>query len=148
MPFARLSLSREGFPLEVRLCAFNPLIPHCELDSSIPAALFEWELINTTDAPVEAALACSLRNPSPKARNTGFRCEGGAGLFLGSEVQRDTPQYSDMTVLCDGADTDIQEYWYRGRWMDGVTTFWKNFSTMKRLPERSYPDAGSADHRE
>ena len=47
-PIAKLYYSDEDFPASLRLCAFNPFIPHNAFDSSIPAALFEWEIENVT----------------------------------------------------------------------------------------------------
>ena len=38
-----------------------------------------------------------------------------------------------------------QLYWYRGGWQDGVSTFWREFSTENELPERSYDTAARRD---
>ena len=63
-PIARLTLSEENFPIVARLTAFNPLIPHNEYDSSLPAAFFEWELENVSTLDAECALGFSLCNPA------------------------------------------------------------------------------------
>ena len=47
-PIAQLTFSDRDFPTLVHLCAFNPLIPHDELNSGLPAAFFEWEIENVT----------------------------------------------------------------------------------------------------
>ena len=48
-PTARLSFSDDDFPAVIRLCAFNPFIPHDEFNSNLPAAFFEWEIENITN---------------------------------------------------------------------------------------------------
>lgn len=62
-PIAELSYQGEEFPAIVRMRAFNPFIPHDAFNSSIPVALFEWEIENTFDEDIEYVLAFSLVNP-------------------------------------------------------------------------------------
>ena len=81
-PIANLTFSDDDFPATVRLCAFNPFIPHDEFNSSIPAAFFEWEIENITNEAVSFALACTVRNPAVSSLNE--RGENGTakGVFL------------------------------------------------------------------
>ena len=146
-PIASLTFSDEEFPATVRLTAFNPFIPHDEYNSSLPAAFFEWEIENTAGQEVSFALAATLRNPSNPSVNKRISENGYSGIFLKHAAKNDTEVgYSDLTLLCDGEDTDIQEYWYRGSWNDGCTTYWRNLSDLDRMPERCYTDNGSGDH--
>lgn len=146
-PMANLSFSDDDFPAIVRLCAFNPLIPHEEDDSSLPAAFFEWEIENITTEAVKFSLACTVCNPSAASVNEEASVEGASGVFLGSAEMSDTELgYSDLCVLTDHSDTDVQEYWYRGRWRDGCTTYWKNLSDLERMPQRSYAEPSANDH--
>ncbi len=146
-PTATLTFSDEDFPAVVRLTAFNPFIPHNEYDSSLPAAFFEWEIENTQNAEVSFALACTLCNPANPSVNKKASENGFNGIFLRHATKNDTEVgYTDLCVLCDGEDTDVQEYWYRGSWNDGCTTYWRNFSDLDRMPKRSYAEAGNGDH--
>ena len=61
-PFARLDLSDPKMPLQVSMEAFNPLIPLNDKDSSLPAAIFLFQLTNPTSEPVEAVLFANLEN--------------------------------------------------------------------------------------
>ncbi len=145
-PMAQLCLSEEGFPIVARLSAFNPFIPHNEDDSSLPAALFEWELENVTDRDADCALGFSLQNPSDSSVNTAFGENGGRGIFLrDTEHGEDDTAYFDLCMLCDGEEAVAEEYWYRGRWQDAISVYWRNFTEWNRMPERTYSEAGKKD---
>ncbi|MBE6589469.1 MAG: hypothetical protein E7643_04755 [Ruminococcaceae bacterium] len=146
-PVAQLRLSEENFPIVARLTAFNPFIPHNEDDSSLPVAMFEWELENVTDRDADCALGFSLRNPSDSGVNTAFGQNGGRGIYMRNTAKgEDDTAYFDLCMLCDGADTIAEEYWYRGRWQDAQSVYWRNFTEMDRMPKRTYPTAGKNDH--
>lgn len=146
-PVAELQLSDDGFPVKARLIAFNPFIPHNEDDSSLPCAMFEWELENVSEADADCALGLSMCNPCNVSVNTAFGDRGGRGILLyNREKSEDDAAYYDLCMLCDGEDTVAEEYWYRGRWQDAHTVYWRNFTDMERMPERGYPEGGKRDH--
>ncbi|MBO5271125.1 MAG: hypothetical protein J6B77_10085, partial [Clostridia bacterium] len=146
-PIARLAFSDGDFPAIVRLCAFNPFIPHDAWNSSLPAAFFEWEIENIANETVRFALAGTVCNPAASALN--FKVSNGTscGILLKSAgVDNTEAGYSDLCILTDHPDTAVQEYWYRGKWMDACTTYWKNLSQLDRMPERSYQEPSKNDH--
>lgn len=147
-PIAKLTYEDEAFPAVVRLCAFNPLIPHDDFNSSLPAAFFEWEIENITDEDIEYALAFSVQNPSVKSCNQVIVGENYKAILFGcADKTAEEIGYSDLTVITDGENNAAQAYWYRGTWKDPITTFWNNFSALDRLQERSYTEIGTAnDH--
>ncbi|MBQ8311375.1 MAG: hypothetical protein IJX80_10235 [Clostridia bacterium] len=146
-PMAQLCLSEEGFPIVARLHAFNPFIPHNEDDSSLPAALFEWELENVSNRDADCALAFSLQNPSDSGINTAFGQNGCRGIYLRDTASgEDDTAYFDLCMLCDGAETVAEEYWYRGGWQDAQSVYWRNFTEMERMPKRTYSTPGKKDH--
>src|SRR5512136_1448836 len=53
-PLAQVNLSDPEVPLEVRLEAFNPLIPANADASGLPLAVMRYVLVNTTSQPVNA----------------------------------------------------------------------------------------------
>src|ERR1700689_3728879 len=57
-----IALPRDGSPGQVQMTAFSPFIPHNERDSSMPAALFAFEVENHTDAAIDYTIACTLGN--------------------------------------------------------------------------------------
>lgn len=149
-PLARMTFSEEGFPAIVRLCAFNPMIPHEELDSSLPLAFFCWEIENVSSETVEFALCASVKNPAEKTVNRAVSDGARKGiLFSSADKNPSEPTYSDLCLMTDGADVDVQEYWYRNfLWIykDDITTYWKNLLNLDRMPARHYDTAGAGDH--
>lgn len=63
-PFAHLSYRLPDSPCAVKLTAFSPFIPHDSKNSGIPAAVFEFEIQNTTNERCEVSVALHLRNPA------------------------------------------------------------------------------------
>ena len=146
-PVAKLSFSDEDFPALVRLCALNPFIPHDEFNSSLPSAFFEWEIENITNEPIQFAIACTVGNPATSTINEKIFDEQMSGVLLkATNVSESETGYSDLCILTDNNDTVVQEYWYRGSWKDGCTTYWKNLLNLERMPERSYSESGKGDH--
>lgn len=146
-PIATVTFSDEDFPAVVRLRAFNPLIPHDEFNSSLPAAFFEWEIENICDYEVRFALGCTVCNPSDSSVNERVSLGTAEGLLLGcADIGKGEIGYSDVCILTDAEDIDVQKYWYRGRWQDDCTTYWKNITELDRMPERSYTGTGKRDH--
>ncbi len=134
-PIAKLQYDDEDFPAIVRLCAFNPFIPHDAFHSSLPAAFFEWEIENITEEDFEYAISFCVQNPSEHPLNQALK----NGCFLSYENKpKDEIGYCDLSVLTDGGDVDVQAYWYRGEWRDGVATYWREFSQGDRMPARFY----------
>lgn len=147
-PIANMTFREEGFPVCARLTAWNPFIPHNEYDSSLPAAFFEWEIENLTEGDAEIALALTAKNMADGSTiNRKVQTENGCGLFLcEAEKNKDQIGYSDICLLTDAEDAMAVEYWYRGRWRDGCTTYWRDLTLKDRLPERHYEEAGKGDH--
>ncbi len=140
-PMANLTFADEDFPAVVRLCAFNPFIPHDEYNSSLPAAFFEWEIENTADEDIRFTIAGTVCNPAASTLNENMSEGNLNGILLKSaDTDHNVKEYSDLCILT-GGDTDIQEYWYRGHLItDSVTTYWKNFANLDRMPKRHYDE--------
>ena len=144
-PIAHLTFSDDDFPARVKLTAFNPFIPHDEYNSSLPAAFFEWEIENTSEENIDFTLAFSVCNPSPVSRNMAL-CDASGIFFENAEATPSEIGYYDLTALTDAEDVEVQEYWYRGKWKDAPTIYWKNLSELSRMPKRNYEEAGKSDH--
>ncbi len=95
-PFGQVSLHDDAAPLDVRIEAFNPLIPPDADRSGLPVALLRYVLTNRTDQPVAATVAGSLPNfigadgsraaAGPKGNRNVFRAgEDVQGIFMTSD---------------------------------------------------------------
>jgi len=139
-PIAKIKFIDEKVPLDVRLKAFNPFTPLNDKNSSIPAAIFTLEVENTYNRELNVSLVANLANPFTKSPvNEYFEKEMYKGIKLYSNFYReDDPEYGDMTLSTDGEDISRQSYWYRGGFLDNLTTFWKEFTHPGHFKERVY----------
>ena len=148
-PIASIDFSDADFPGEVRLTAWNPLIPGNDFDSGIPAAFFEFGVTNTTGEPLEYALGAVLRNPYECSVNEYVEEEDGfRALFLRQTKYAPADrEYGDMTLATDGrGDLSFQRYWFRGSWNDGLERYWRNFTEQYAYSDREYGEPGRFDH--
>lgn len=61
-PFAKVTYHDDALPLEVRLTAWNPMIPFNAEDSAIPAITFTFTVHNPTSNTYRGTLAATLQN--------------------------------------------------------------------------------------
>lgn len=145
-PIAEIRFSDTDFPGAVVLQAFNPFIPLDDRNSSIPAAFFEVCFSNPTDETLIYTASLSIANPFSSSVNETGESNGYRYIKLkNANAKPDEIGYGDLTVATDVQDADLQPYWYRGAWQDGIVTFWNEFSRQERLRQRSYETAGEYD---
>ncbi len=139
-PTADLVFSDPRFPGAVRLTAFSPFIPHNDRDSSMPAAMLEFEIANSTDVELSYTLAGTLGNYGSNSGRHGFvDREGVRALHLSpDDVDLSVTQRGDLTIATDAADVDHTDYHFRGQWFDDLAVYWKEFARAGRLPTRRY----------
>ncbi len=146
-PIAKIDFEDDSFPGKASLTAFNPLIPHDEDNSGIPAAFFAYSITNTTDGALDYAVAAVLRNPHAGSVNEFRQKDGVSALFLKqTKLGADDPDFGDMTLATDTEEgVCCQEYWYRGGWTDGPERYWRNFTEETAFPVRRYDTPGNTD---
>jgi non-lysosomal glucosylceramidase len=141
-PFANVQFLDRKSPLDIQLTAFNPLIPLNDKDSSLPIAVFTFQVANHSEEELDVSLVGNLTNPAEKgARNDYFDKGSFSGIKLSSGAyEADDPKYGDLTLSTDGDDVSYQSYWYRGGWFDNLTVFWKEFLASGKFKERNYDE--------
>lgn len=145
-PIAELHFSDREFPGYVKMTAFNPFIPGDEDNSSIPGAFFEIEATNTEKVSVDYQLAFAVRNPFEVSQNKKSIDDSGKFLKLFyADKTTDDREYGDLTVATDCTDSVVQTYWYRGKWVDGPLTYWREFASAEGLKEREYEGTSEYD---
>jgi len=149
-PLANLTFEEPAFPGTVRMTAFNPFIPLNDVDSSIPAAFFEFEAMNTGTESIDYTLAFTVANPH-KVKGVNRLAKKGASTLI--QLANDTllpteVAYGDLCLGTDASEVSVQEYWFRGAWFDNLGVWWRDFTAPGPLPARTYPaDTGSGqDH--
>jgi uncharacterized protein (DUF608 family) len=171
-PLGQVLLSDPDVPLDVRIEAFNPLVPADVESSSIPVAVLRFVLTNKTAKPVAASVCGSLENfigsdgqSGKPAKNVNeFREAANCrGIFLRSEgVDPKAEQYGSMALGALGNGTNGTDgtngthgsheshrshvshrtAWANLSWGDSLLDFWDDFSDDGRLEDR---DAGGVD---
>lgn len=153
-PIASLSFREPSFPGDVKLLAYNPLIPLNDRDSSIPAAFFEVEIVNTDTRPITYSVCLSAANPqaveqADHACDERALADGRSLRLLKLSSRRrasDDPAFGDIAIATDAPDTSYQQYWYRGDWLDHLEMFWRDFTAPGGFANRVYdedPPAGT-----
>lgn len=140
-PVAKIEFFDEKFPGKIAMNAFNPFIPTNENDSSIPGAFFEFEVENTTNDMLDYSIAFSQANlyTNKGADHSFVQKDGVKSIHLGNkEFDISDFSYGDLTISTDAEHTSHQLYWYRGRWFDSLTTFWKDFKNTHEIKNRKY----------
>lgn len=106
-PLAQVHLKDPDVPLDVRLEAFNPLIPGSSDDSGIPVVALRYVLKNRGSRAVKAGVCGSISNfigagaePAKHVRRRiQFRRRGAHGLMLSSEgISRHAEQWGTMAL--------------------------------------------------
>ena len=162
-PFAWLSFEDATLPVKVELEAFTPLIPLNPEDSGLPGAIFNFQVSNPLEQPVEIALVGSLFNPvggleGDRFRNlrlkpgvhslNTFRQESELrGLFLqATGVAGDDLHFGSLSLSTDFHQVSAKPVWLRGAWWDFLREFWDDFVADGNLEDLGY-DEPAADNR-
>ncbi|MBZ9938348.1 non-lysosomal glucosylceramidase [Mesorhizobium sp. BR1-1-16] len=139
-PVAEFAFHDERFPGDVRMQALSPFIPHNDRDSSLPVAMFAFEVENTTAAPIDYTIAGTLGN---------FGCDSGIHRFVqaggtsalhltSADEDRAADQRGDLAIMTDAEDVEHVDYHFRGQWFDSLSLYWREFARAGRMPERHY----------
>src|SRR5271154_2333888 len=139
-PVAEITLHRDAFHGKVRMTAFSPFIPHNDRDSSMPAALFSFDVENTTSEAITYTVASTLGNyGNDSGVHTFFRSGGLSALHLTSaDAHRPAAERGDLAVTTEGDGVEHVDYHVRGQWFDSLSRYWREFASAGALRERRY----------
>jgi len=139
-PVAEFAFHDERFPGDVRMQALSPFIPHNDRDSSLPVAMFAFEVENTTAAPIDYTIAGTLGNFGCDSGIHHFvQADGTSALHLTSaDEHRAADQRGDLAIMTDAEDVEHVDYHFRGQWFDSLSLYWREFARAGRMPERHY----------
>lgn len=146
-PFGQVHLKDKTVPLEVRIEAFNPLIPGDVDASSIPAAIVRFVLINRSGKKVDAAVCGSMENFVGRDGSTDLakdnlsetrKSPSATGVFMRSRGV--DPAAETFGTLClattASASVTCRTAWADVSWNDSLLDFWDDFSADGKLEER------------
>ena len=153
-PLARVDFHDRRLPVDVRLDAFSPFIPHDPDDSGLPAAVLRYTVANPQATPVRVSIAYSIENPlstRPVPRyladprvNEVRRGPGLDGILMSNpELFDDHPLLGTLGLWAVGApdgSVSLLRGWPRARWWTSALHFWDDFSADGALgPESDDP---------
>ncbi len=157
-PFGQVFLSEPDFPAEVRIDAFNPLIPGDPDGSGIPVAILRYVIQNRSGRPLQGAVCGTIPNfigadgsgltadwkgdpvvAGPKQNRNEFR-KGSAvdGIFMTSSgVDPKAEQWGTMAITVPaGQPLSYRTSWSEEGWGTPLLDFWDDFSRDGHLEER------------
>jgi uncharacterized protein (DUF608 family) len=139
-PTADLVFSDDRFPGGVRMTAFSPFIPHEDRDSSMPVAMLEFEIVNTSAEALTYTLAGTLGNYGANSGRNSFRQAGGiSAMHLTSDdPELKETERGDLSIATDAELVEHTDYHFRGQWFDDLAVYWKEFARPGPLPTRHY----------
>ncbi|MBN1876406.1 MAG: hypothetical protein JXA33_19435 [Anaerolineae bacterium] len=145
-PLGQVYLSDPDVPLEVRLQAFNPLIPGDADLSGLPIAILRFVLTNPSSEAVTASICGTvpnfigmdgstthkdwLDNPVPAGAQQNVNDFRGQGLLMRSSGVPPTAEQWGTMALATTATEGISHrtHWRKLSWGDSLLDFWNDFS--------------------
>jgi uncharacterized protein (DUF608 family) len=157
-PLGQVLLSDPDSPVDVRLEAWNPLVPGDAESSGIPAAVLRYVIINKTGRPLRASICGTLPNfigadgsslgrdwkndpvtRGPKRNRNEFRSTTGLrGLLLSSDGVDPVDEACGTIALAAAAGTrgTSRTAWLAAGWGTPLLDFWDDFAADGVLDPR------------
>lgn len=146
-PFGQVNLSTPLLPLKVRIKSFNPLIPGDIDDSSIPVAVVDFELTNTSTKEISFSVCGTMQNfigedgssgKAIKNRNSYKKGDGFSGIFFSTDdADKGNDQWGEMALVClSKGDISYRTAWLPERWGSSMLDFWDDLSMDGKLENR------------
>lgn len=133
-PLAQVELHDPDVPLDVRLEAYNPMVPADPETSGLPVAILRYVLRNPGAEPVAATVCATMRNciggdgsgAAPSDNQTRYRCEGGlSGLYMTSRgVASDTEPWGTLALSTTAPAVTYRCAWPAERWGAALLSMW------------------------
>jgi uncharacterized protein (DUF608 family) len=148
-PLAQVVLTEAGLPIDVRLEAWNPLVPTDAGRSGLPVAMLRVVVRNTADTPLEISVAGVLENfigrdgakgESIDNVNEFVDSDTLSGVLLRSDgVPTEAEQWGTMaltTATGDGVTVTRRRDWTDTNWNGPLLDFWDDFLADGDLDDR------------
>jgi uncharacterized protein (DUF608 family) len=167
-PFGQVNLSDKDVPLDVKIKAFNPLIPGDADASGIPIAVLRFVLTNKTNEPVTASVCGVMDNfigidgskektewkgeqmlyGASRNRNTYKSSTQFSGIYMDSKgVDPADPAWGTIALTTDATENlSYKTSTSPLGWGSEILSFWDDFSKDGMLTNTAYdqPDMPTA----
>jgi len=148
-PLAQVVLTEDDLPVDVRIDAWNPLIPANADRSGLPVAMLRVVVRNTGSSPLDISVTGVLENfigrdglKGESIGNTNELAESDtlAGVTMRSTgVPRDAEQWGTMaltTYKAEGSTITCRRDWTDTSWSGPLLDFWDDFIVDGDLDDR------------
>ena len=134
-PFGEVTLTDRAMPISVVVRAWNPFIPLDDKNSSIPCAILEYALRNSSSHAVDyefsyhlSHLASGCARDAINSRNTVIP---GRGVFLHNIEKSNSEGYGSACLVALNGTPRIKGMWLRspGWEFDSLSALWREVST-------------------
>ena len=147
-PFGQVNLQTLQIPVEVKIKAFNPLIPGDVDNSSIPMAVLDFELTNTTKKDIPFSICGTLQNfigedgsgGRAAGNKNAFRSQDGINgiLFTSEKVDKTADQWGEIALISTSkGEVTYRTAWMPERWGSSMLDFWDDLSADGQLENRT-----------
>jgi len=148
-PLAQVVLTEDGLPVDVRIEAWNPLVPTDADLSGLPIAMLRIVVRNTGSVPLDISVVSVLENfvgrDGAKGESIGninelVESDALSGVFLRSEgVLADAEQWGTIALATSrvaGATITRRRDWCDTSWSGPLLDFWDDFFADGDLDDR------------
>ncbi len=157
-PLGQVALSDPDMPIDIRLEAFNPLVPGDAETSGVPVAILRYILHNKTDQRLVASVCGNMPNSvgidgsgqtkdwkgdliatGGRANRNHYReADNVRGIFMNSEGVAERAEQWGTIALATTADGAVSHRlsWIASGWGRSPLDFWDDFSADGRLEAR------------
>ncbi len=146
-PFGQVNLSTSQNPLEVTMKAFNPLIPGDVDNSSIPMAVLDFEITNTSEQKVIFSVCGSMQNfigedgtdgRAIDNKNTYDTGQGFRGILFSSDsLEESSERWGEMAMVTTAiGGITYRTDWKPEHWGSSILDFWDDLSNDGELDNR------------
>ncbi len=144
-PIAKLAFEDEAFPGSPSLKVWSPFVPGEDRIASMPIALFDLTIENTTESTYTYTAIGVLANPWINEGH--FNKIEGKTLTCHSGRSEDdiTRGEVSLSILKGDGDYSYQTYWYRGGWFDASETYYRDAMRGGDFKDRCYTETPVAD---
>ena len=148
-PFGRVVLSDPGFPVEVSVTAFNPLVPGDAEASGLPLAAFRVTLTSRASEPLDADLMFSAETMTghraraarqPSQPDVATRSAPGlAGVLLSDQaMDAADEEWGTIAAAAVGEGGWTGPVWGMGKWNQGLFAMWEGFLATGRPADGTF----------
>ncbi len=138
-PFGQVNLTTAQIPLDVKIKSFNPLIPADIDKSSIPIAVLDYVLTNTSDKEISFSICGTMQNfigedgteGKAKENRNAYREEQNLrGIFFTTDgVNNSCDQWGNMALVTTSqGSVSYRTGWLPQRSGSPMLDFWDDFS--------------------